>query len=161
MRKAVAVEIENSPPELYAVEEQYRRIVEEVAAYVAERGAGEGERYKELYRRFREQYTLPDQLVQQAMNQGVEIGKSFLEAKRDGRVQPIVHAVWVSLKALKAGDEWPAVLARAAPIIPARGADENGARAPMNRPEGRGGGQTRSSTTAAPCPPPTHRAAAP
>ncbi len=38
VRKAVAVEIENSPPEFYAVEEQYRRIVEEVAAYVAERG---------------------------------------------------------------------------------------------------------------------------
>jgi hypothetical protein len=32
VRRAVAVEIENSPPELYAVEEQYRRIVEEVAA---------------------------------------------------------------------------------------------------------------------------------
>jgi hypothetical protein len=38
VRRAVAVEIENLPSELYAVEEQYRRIVEEVAAYVAERG---------------------------------------------------------------------------------------------------------------------------
>jgi hypothetical protein len=78
VRRAVAVEIENSPPKFYAVEEQYRRIVEEVAA-----------------------------------------------------------------------------LARAAPVTPARG---DGA---MNRPEGRGGGQTRSSTTAAPCPPPTHRVATP
>ncbi len=38
VRRAVAVEVENPLPELYAVEEQYRRIVEEVAAYVAERG---------------------------------------------------------------------------------------------------------------------------
>jgi hypothetical protein len=38
VRRAVAVEVENPPSELYAVEEQYRRIVEEVAAYVAERG---------------------------------------------------------------------------------------------------------------------------
>jgi len=38
VRRAVAVEVESPPSELYAVEEQYRRIVEEVAAYVAERG---------------------------------------------------------------------------------------------------------------------------
>jgi hypothetical protein len=31
VRRAVAVEIENPPPELYAVEIAYRRIVEEVA----------------------------------------------------------------------------------------------------------------------------------
>ena len=43
VRRAVAVEVESPPPELYAVEEPYRRIVEEVAAYVAERDAGEGE----------------------------------------------------------------------------------------------------------------------
>jgi len=43
---------------------------------------------------------------------------------------PIVHAVWVSLMALKAGDKWPAVLARAAPMTPAQGADEDGTRAP-------------------------------
>ncbi len=86
VRRAVAVEVENPPPELYAVEEQYRRIVEEVAAYVAERGRLEGERYNELYRRFRKQYPLPSQLIQQAINQGVETGKSSLEAKRDGRV---------------------------------------------------------------------------
>ncbi len=43
VRRAVAVEVENPPPELYAVEEPHRRIVEEVAAYVAERDAGKGE----------------------------------------------------------------------------------------------------------------------
>ena len=43
---------------------------------------------------------------------------------------PIVLAVWTSLKALKAGDKWPAVLARAAPMTPAQGADEGGTRAP-------------------------------
>jgi hypothetical protein len=86
VRRAVAVEIENPPPELYAVEEPYRRIVEEVAVYVAERGRLEKEKYGELYRRFRELYHLPAQLIQQAINQGVETGKSFLEAKRNGRV---------------------------------------------------------------------------
>lgn len=55
MRRAVAVEVENPPPELSAIEEPYRRIVEEVAAYVAERGTLERERYNELYRRFRKQ----------------------------------------------------------------------------------------------------------
>jgi len=49
--------------------------------------------------------------------------------------RPIVHAVWVSLMALKAGGKWPAVLARAAPMNPAQGADEDGARAPP-RPKG-------------------------
>ena len=43
---------------------------------------------------------------------------------------PVVYAVWTSLRALKAGDKWPAVLARAAPMTPAQGADEDGARAP-------------------------------
>ena len=38
VRRAVAVELERPPPELYAVEEPYHRIVEEVATYVAERG---------------------------------------------------------------------------------------------------------------------------
>jgi hypothetical protein len=154
VRRAVAVEVESPMPELYAVEEQYRRIVEEVAAYVAERGRLEGERYNELYRRFRKQYHLPAQLMQQAMNQGVETGESFLELKRNGRVHKprpevgrvsirfakdswsyIIHAVWVSLMALKAGGKWPAVLARAAPMTPAQGADEDGARAPP-RPKG-------------------------
>ena len=88
MRRAVAVEIENPPPELYAVEEAYRRIVEGVAAYVSERGTLEREKHSELYRRFRELYPwLYSQLIQQAMNQGVEAGRSFLEARRDGRVR--------------------------------------------------------------------------
>jgi len=43
---------------------------------------------------------------------------------------PVVNAVWTSLKTLRAGNKWPAVLARAAPMTPARGADEDGARAP-------------------------------
>ena len=86
VRRAVAVELEHQPPELSAVEEPYRKIVEEVAVYVAERGRLEGEKYSELYRRFRKPYPLPAQLIQQAMNQGVETGKSFLELKRDGRV---------------------------------------------------------------------------
>jgi hypothetical protein len=80
------VEVENPPPELYAVEEPYRRIVEEVAIYVAERGRLEREKYNEIYRRFRELYPLPSQLIQQAMNQGVETGRSFLQRKKDGRV---------------------------------------------------------------------------
>jgi len=61
---------------------------------------------------------------------------------------PVVRAVWTSLMALKAGDKWPAVLARAAPMNPAQGADEGGTRAPVSRPgggnprpSGRGGGQ--------------------
>jgi putative transposase len=49
--------------------------------------------------------------------------------------RPIVHAVWASFMALKAGGKWPAVLARAAPMTPAQGADEDGARAPP-RPKG-------------------------
>jgi hypothetical protein len=55
VRRAVAVEVENPPPELSAIEEPHRRIVEGVAAYVAERGRLERERYNELYRRFRKQ----------------------------------------------------------------------------------------------------------
>jgi len=43
---------------------------------------------------------------------------------------PVVYAVWTSLKSLKAGGKWPAVLARAAPMTPAQGADEGGTRAP-------------------------------
>jgi IS605 OrfB family transposase len=105
VRRAVAVEVESPPPELYAVEEQYRRIVEEVAAYVAERGRLEKEKYGELYHRFREQYPLPAQLVQQAMNQGVEIGKSFLELKRSGRVhKPRPELRRVSMRFAK--DSW-------------------------------------------------------
>ncbi len=56
-------------------------------------------------------------------------------------LRPVVHAVWTSLMALKAGGKRPAVLARAAPMTPAQGADEGGTRAPVSRPSGRGGGQ--------------------
>ena len=52
-----------------------------------ERGRLERGRYKELYRRFRKQYLLPSQLIQQAINQGVETGKSFLALKRNGRIR--------------------------------------------------------------------------
>ncbi len=44
--------------------------------------------------------------------------------------RPILHAVWASLAWLKASDKRPAVLARAAPMTPAQGADEDGTRAP-------------------------------
>jgi len=44
--------------------------------------------------------------------------------------RPVAYAVWASLKTLKAGDKWPAVLARAAPMTPAQGADEDGTRTP-------------------------------
>ena len=116
VRRAVAVEIENPPPELYAVEEPYRRIVEEVAAYVAERGRLEVERYKELYRRFRDKYPLPAQLIQQAINQGVEIGKSFLEAKRSGRVyKPRPEVGRVSIRFAKDGWSYRKTAASAAP----------------------------------------------
>jgi len=43
---------------------------------------------------------------------------------------PVVCAVWTSLMALNASGRWPAVLARAAPMTPAQGADEGGTRAP-------------------------------
>jgi len=105
VRRAVAVELERPPPELYAVEESYRRVVEEVAAYVAERGTLEKEKYNELYRRFRKQYPLPAQLIQQAINQGVETGKSFLKLKKDGRVhKPRPEVRRVSIRFAK--DSW-------------------------------------------------------
>ena len=50
--------------------------------------------------------------------------------------RPIIRAVLASLKTLKAGGRWPAVLARAAPMTPAQGADEGGTRAPVSRPKG-------------------------
>ncbi len=117
VRRAVAVEVENPPPELYALEEPYRRIVEDVAVYVAERGRLERERYNELYRRFRKQYPIPAQLTQQAMNQGVETGKSFLEAKRNGRVHkphPEVRRVLIRF----AKDSWSykKAISTAAPV---------------------------------------------
>ena len=105
VRRAVAVELECPLSELYAVEEPYRRIVEEVAAYVAERGRLEKEKYNELYRRFREQYPLPSQLIQQAINQGAETGRSFLQRKKDGRVyKPRPEVRRVSIRFAK--DSW-------------------------------------------------------
>jgi len=47
----------------------------------------------------------------------------------------VVYAIWTSLRSLKASPQWPAVLARAAPMTPAQGADEDGTRAPP-RPKG-------------------------
>jgi len=105
VRRAVAVELERPPPELSAVEEQYRRIVEEVAAYVAERGTLEKKKYQKLYRRFRKLYPLPAQLIQHAINQGVEIGKSFLVLKRDDQTRkPRPEVGWVSIRFAK--DSW-------------------------------------------------------
>ena len=73
------------------------------------------------------------------------VGKANLIIPR-----PIMHAVLASLKALKAGDKWPAVLARAAPTTPAQGADEDGTRAPP-RPKGtpalQGGEEVRQTRT--------------
>jgi putative transposase len=117
VRRAVAVEIENPPSELCAVEEPHRKIVEEVAAYVAERGMLEKEKYNELYRRFRERYPLPSQLIQQAMNQGVETGKSFLALKRDGRIhKPHPEVRRVSIRFAKNSWSYRKTAASAAPV---------------------------------------------
>jgi transposase, IS605 OrfB family, central region len=117
VRRAVAVELEHPPPELSAVEEPYGRIVEEVAVYVAERGRLEGEKYSELYRRFREQYLLPAQLIQQAINQGVETGKSFLELKRDGRVhKPRPEVRQISIRFAKDSWSYKKAISIAAPV---------------------------------------------
>jgi len=67
---------------------------------------------------------------------------------------PVVHAVWASLMAQKASLQWPAVLARAAPMTPAQGADEGGTRGPMNRPKVNNsrGGEEVSCKNINPCP---------
>ncbi len=117
MRRAVAVEVESPPPELSAVEEPYRRIVEEVAVYVAERGRLEKEKYNELYRRFRKQYHLPAQLIQQAINQGVETGRSFLQRKRDSRVhKPRPEVRRVSIRFAKDSWSYKKAVGSAAPV---------------------------------------------
>jgi putative transposase len=117
VRRAVAVELEHPPPELYAVAEQYRRIVEEVAAYVAEKGRLEKEKYNELYRRFRELYPLPSQLIQQAMNQGVETGRSFLTLKRDGRIyKPHPEVRRVSIRFAKDSWNYKKAISSTAPV---------------------------------------------
>jgi hypothetical protein len=118
VKRAVAVEIENPPPELYAVEEVYRRIVEEVAAYVVERGRLERGKYGEFYRCFREQYPqLHSQLIQQAVNQGIEVGKSFLELKRNNhsyKQRPEVKQV--SIRFAKNSWSYRKVKASVAPV---------------------------------------------
>jgi len=117
VRRAVAVELERPPSELYAVEESYRRIVEEVAVYVAERGRLEKEKYSELYRRFRKQYPLPSQLIQQAINQGVEIGRSFLKLKRDGHIhKPRPEVGRVSIRFAKDSWSYKKAISTAAPV---------------------------------------------
>jgi putative transposase len=117
VRRAVAVELERPPPELYAVEEPYRKIVEEVAAYVAERGRLEKEKYGELYRRFRELYLLPSQLIQQAINQGIETGRSFLALKRDGRVhKPRPEVGRVSIRFAKDSWSYKKAISSVAPV---------------------------------------------
>ncbi|MCC6020576.1 MAG: hypothetical protein LM577_04335 [Thermoproteaceae archaeon] len=145
MRRAVAVKIESPPPELYAVEEAYQRIVEAVAVYVAERGRLDKEKYDELYRHFRELYPqMPAQPARQAVGQGAEVGRLFLELSRNGRVckgrspqeemigvkenipRPVVHAV----QTLLASSQGPAMLARASSTTPIRGADEGRAGEP-------------------------------
>jgi putative transposase len=109
--------LESPPPELYAVEEPYRKIVEEVATYVAERGRLEKEKYNELYRRFRELYPLPVQLIQQAINQGVETGRSFLEAKRNGRVRkPRPEVGRVSIRFAKDSWSYKKAISSTAPV---------------------------------------------
>jgi hypothetical protein len=117
VRRAVAVEVESPPPELSAVEEQCRRIVEEVAAYVAERGTLEKEKYNEIYRRFRELYHLPGQLIQQAMNRGVETGRSFLALKRNGRVRkPSPEVRRVSIRFAKDSWSYEKAISSVAPV---------------------------------------------
>jgi putative transposase len=75
------------------------------------------ERYKELYRRFRDKYPLPAQLIQQAMNQGVETGKSFLALKRDSRVhKPRPEVRRVSIRFAKDSWSYWKTAASAAPV---------------------------------------------
>lgn len=69
------------------------------------------------------------------------VPRDFAKRRNPLVTWPVAHAVWTSLKALRAGNRWLAVLARAAPMTPAQGADEDETRAPVIRPSGRGGGQ--------------------
>ena len=66
---------------------------------------------------------------------GKRLKKEIVPREAVGRAnhiipRPVAYAVLASLRALKAGDKWPAVLARAAPTTPAQGTDEGGTRAP-------------------------------
>jgi len=57
--------------------------------------------------------------------------------------RPVAYAVRTSPRALKVSPQWPAVLARAAPMTPARGANEGGgegASPPKGNPLGWGWG---------------------
>jgi hypothetical protein len=82
-----------------------------------ERGRLEGERYNELYRRYRKLYPLPAQLIQQAMNQGIETGKSFLELKRDGRIhKPRPEVGRVSIRFAKDSWSYKKAISSVAPV---------------------------------------------
>jgi putative transposase len=60
---------------------------------------------------------LPAQLIQQAINQGVEIGKSFLEAKRDGRVhKPRPEVGRVSIRFAKDSWSYKKAISSVAPV---------------------------------------------
>jgi putative transposase len=70
-----------------------------------------------LYRHFRERYPLPAQLIQQAINQGVETGKSFLALKKDGRVhKPRPEVRRVSIRFAKDGWSYRKTAASVAPV---------------------------------------------
>ena len=85
--------------------------------HTSPRGGGWRERYNELYRRFRKQYPLPSQLIQQAMNQGVEIGKSFLALKRDGRIhKPRPEVRRVAIRFAKDSWSYKKAISSAAPV---------------------------------------------
>ena len=74
--------------------------------------------------------------VRKRLERGGGLVPRELAKRRNALVTwPVVRAVLASLRSLKAGNKWPAVLARAAPMTPARGADEGGTRAPP-RPKG-------------------------
>jgi hypothetical protein len=84
---------------------------------MSRRGGLEKEKYSELYRRFREQYLMPAQLIQQAINQGVETGKSFLELKRDGRVyKPRPEVGRVSMRFAKDSWSYKKAISSVAPV---------------------------------------------
>ncbi len=105
VRRAVAVEVESR--RLSYTPWRIRR---------REGDAGEGE-YGELYRRFRELYLLPAQLIQQAINQGVETGKSFLALKRNGRIhKPHPEVQRVAIRFAKDGWSYKKAISTAAPV---------------------------------------------
>ncbi len=82
-----------------------------------ERGRLEKEKYNEIYRRFRELYPLPSQLIQHAMNQGIEIGRSFLELKKDGRVhKPRPEVRRVSIRFAKDSWNYKKAISSTAPV---------------------------------------------